>query len=77
MRLLAATALIALLGCKNAGNDDVPKLVGPVTLDWEENYKLSAQGVKGQATFYATKDADKPPLLFAGGGYAYDVVRAG
>jgi hypothetical protein len=69
--LLAATALVALLGCKklaeqitggDAGKGETLKLVGPVTLDWQENYKLSAQGVKGVATFFPTKDADKPPL---------------
>ena len=64
MKLGTGLALIALLGCEKLAqqDDQKPKLIGPVTLNWEENYKLSAQGAKGTATFSATKDADKPPL---------------
>jgi len=76
--LLAVTALVALLSCKKvarqimgenpaatSGGADVAKPaapVGPVTLSFEQSYKLVAQGVKGEATFFVTKDADKPPL---------------
>jgi hypothetical protein len=76
--LLAATAIVALLSCKQVarqilaeegsktattGAADKPVApAGPVAVTWDQPYKLTAQGVKGEATFFVTKDTDKPPL---------------
>ncbi|HVJ21104.1 MAG TPA: hypothetical protein VM686_37090 [Polyangiaceae bacterium] len=75
--LLGATAIVALLSCKKVarqileegskseapGAADKPAApVGPVSITWEQPYKLVAQGVKGEATFFVTRDTDKPPL---------------
>lgn len=38
----------------------------PLSLSWEQPYKLVATGTKGEATFFATKDAAKPPLRLEG-----------
>jgi hypothetical protein len=74
--LLGVTALLALLACKRLAQEAAretgvtgattaatpPAPVGPVSLTWEQSYKVVAQGVKGEGTFFVTKDADKPPL---------------
>lgn len=75
--LLALTALLTLLACKRLAREALKEEgsststtgapaaaapVGPVTLNWEQSYKVVAQGVKGEGTFFPTKDADKPPL---------------
>jgi hypothetical protein len=40
---------------------DAPAPGTPLTLSWEQPYKL-ATGTKAEGTFFATKDANKPPL---------------
>lgn len=63
--VLSILALVALLGCKAlarkaSGGSRAPS--GPITLNWEQPYKLTIQGTKAEGTFFPTKDADKPPL---------------
>jgi hypothetical protein len=73
--LLAAFACTAPVGCKG-----VAELIGqakresaaparsiePVSLEWEQNYRLKLKGTKGEATFIVTKDGNKPPLKLEG-----------
>lgn len=76
--LVAALGVGALCGCKrvpittsdtaqsgqaaDAPATEPAAVTKSVSLNWEQNYKLTAQGVKGEATFFPTKDTDKPPL---------------
>jgi hypothetical protein len=72
--LLACAGLVlaALLACKNnagsggsggASANDAALVPGaPLSLSWEQPYKLVATGTKGEATFFATRDASKPTL---------------
>ena len=39
-----------------------PAVGAPLALSWEQPYKLDAAGSTANATFFATKEADKPPL---------------
>jgi hypothetical protein len=64
-------ALFALLACKGLpGKSDsgssatgaAPAPGAPLVLSWEQPYKLDAAGSAANATFFATKEADKPPL---------------
>jgi hypothetical protein len=64
--------LLALLACKGLpGKSDsgssttttgAPAVGAPLALNWEQPYKLDATGSTANATFFATKEADKPPL---------------
>lgn len=67
---LSLVAVLSQLGCrkivekldragKQAGSSSAS---GPVTLTWEQKYQLKAVGTKGEATFFVTRDTDKPPL---------------
>jgi hypothetical protein len=69
--LIATLALSGPLGCKRLSElikeskreSTAPaKPIGPVSLDWEQNYKLKLNGTKGEAIFFVTKDSNKPPL---------------
>ena len=56
-----------LLACKKlkrseAKPDETPKVSGPISFNWEHPYKLNVTGTQAEASFFATKDADKPPL---------------
>jgi len=68
----ALVVLSALLACKNKGSlpggdpasaSESPIAAGaPLTLSWEQPYKLVASGTKGEATFFATRDEQEPAL---------------
>jgi hypothetical protein len=70
--LLALLALLGLCACKGLpGKSDssgssaapgAPAVGAPLALTWEQPYKLAATGSSANATFFATKEADKPPL---------------
>lgn len=61
----------ALLACKNKGgstgsapgtSESVAAPGAPLSLAWEQPYKLVASGTKAEATFFATRDANEPAL---------------
>ncbi len=70
VRLVAACglSLLAGSGCKGLpGKSDgsvsgAPPTGVPLSLSWEQSYKLDVTGSEANATFFATKEADKPPL---------------
>ncbi|HEX2875636.1 MAG TPA: hypothetical protein VHP33_30500 [Polyangiaceae bacterium] len=72
--MLVALVLSAPLACKgvagssgsSSGSGATPADGAPLSLNWEQPYKLVATGTKGEATFFATKDAAKPPLKLEG-----------
>src|ERR1041385_3990853 len=58
---------LAIVACKGApGSSDGasarPPTGAPLVLTWEQPYKLTAAGSEANATFFATKEADKPRL---------------
>ena len=68
----ALVVLGALLACKNKGSgtsagagtmSELSAAPGtPLSLGWEQPYKLVAAGTKGEATFFATRDEKEPAL---------------
>lgn len=57
------------VGCKGlpgrsdgSSNSGAPPTGAPLSLTWEQAYKLDVAGSKASATFFATKETDKPPL---------------
>jgi hypothetical protein len=66
----------ALLACKTKGTPSEGEATSvaagtaspgaPLNLSWEQPYKLVATGAKGEATFFATKEANKPTLKLQG-----------
>ena len=73
--VLTAFACTAPLGCKGVAeligqaqreSAGPPKSIDSVSLEWEQNDKLKLKGAKGEATFFVTKDSNKPPLKLEG-----------
>ncbi len=68
----ALVVLGALLACKNKGSapeagasvasDGAVAPGSPLSLSWEQPYKLVALGTKGEATFFPTRDEREPSL---------------
>jgi hypothetical protein len=54
--------LKALTGSAAQAEEATPLANGPLVLEWSESYKLVVRGSKAEATFFLTRDADKPPL---------------
>jgi hypothetical protein len=67
--VLCGVVLVALLGCKTLKRkledrvkEETVAATGPISLNWEQPYKLTVQGTKAEGTFFPTKEPDKPPL---------------
>jgi hypothetical protein len=61
--------LIALLGCKSLKRkledgvkENTVAAREPISLSWEQPYKLTVQGTRAEGTFFPTKESDKPAL---------------
>jgi hypothetical protein len=68
-RWCGLVALLMIFGCKGlpgkgdgSSSNGAPPSGTPIVLSWEQPYKLDATGTAANATFFATKEADKPPL---------------
>ena len=72
--LLVSLVLSTPIACKgvtggsssSSASGATPANGAPLSLSWEQPYKLVATGTTGEATFFGTKDAAKPPLRLEG-----------
>ena len=60
---LASASCKGLPGRSDGGSSNgAPPVGAALSLSWEQAYKLDVAGSQANATFFATKETDKPPL---------------